>query len=86
MLTLLLLAARASPPWPELAATPPMGWNGWLPTTRGLIPGYSNNETMYCERSKVQDERASKGRFTHASSIPSPTVLSTLAAHRHAAG
>ena len=24
-----------------------MGWNGWLPTTRGLIPGYTNNETMY---------------------------------------
>jgi hypothetical protein len=39
--------ARGSPLWPELAATPPMGWNGWLPTTRGLIPGYSNNETMY---------------------------------------
>eukprot|EP00035_Acanthoeca_spectabilis_P026249 m.461917 g.461917 ORF g.461917 m.461917 type:complete len:545 (-) comp22452_c0_seq1:114-1748(-) len=37
----------AAPPWPELAATPPMGWNGWLPTTRGLIPGYENNETMY---------------------------------------
>ena len=36
-----------APPWPHLAATPPMGWNGWLPTTRGLIPGYTNNETMY---------------------------------------
>ena len=23
------------------------GWNGWLPTTMGLIPGYQNNETMY---------------------------------------
>ena len=41
------LPVRGSPPWPELAASPPMGWNGWLPTTRGLIPGYSNNETMY---------------------------------------
>ena len=39
--------SSASPPWPELAATPPMGWNGWLPTTMGLIPGYQNNETMY---------------------------------------
>eukprot|EP00038_Savillea_parva_P011759 m.199898 g.199898 ORF g.199898 m.199898 type:complete len:546 (-) comp20901_c0_seq1:247-1884(-) len=42
-----LHGAHAAPPWPELAATPPMGWNGWLPTTRGLIPGYENNETMY---------------------------------------
>jgi hypothetical protein len=44
---LLMQGSRGSPPWPELAARPPMGWNGWLPTTRGLIPGYSNNETMY---------------------------------------
>ena len=24
-----------------------MMWNGWLPTTRGLIPGMDNNETLY---------------------------------------
>jgi hypothetical protein len=35
-----------APPWPELANTPPMGWNGWLPSTYGLIPGYQNNETV----------------------------------------
>ena len=33
--------------WPELQKTPTMMWNGWLPTTRGLIPGMKNNETLY---------------------------------------
>ena len=33
--------------WPELQQTPSMMWNGWLPTTRGLIPGMENNETLY---------------------------------------
>ena len=47
VLLMLTQPGYSSPPWPELASTPPMGWNGWLPTTRGLIPGYENNETMY---------------------------------------
>ena len=52
VMTLLVLLsvtqeALGAPPWPELAATPPMAWNGWLPATRNLLPGYSNNETMY---------------------------------------
>ena len=33
--------------WPELMKTPFMMWNGWLPSTRGLIPGQANNETLY---------------------------------------
>ena len=33
--------------WPELQKTPTMMWNGWLPMTRGLIPGMKNNETLY---------------------------------------
>lgn len=33
--------------WPQLQQTPSMMWNGWLPTTRGLIPGMENNETLY---------------------------------------
>lgn len=33
--------------WPELQKTPSMMWNGWLPTTRGLIPGFQNNESLY---------------------------------------
>ena len=33
--------------WPELQQTPTMMWNGWLPTTEGLIPGMENNETLY---------------------------------------
>ena len=32
--------------WPELQKTPTMMWNGWLPTTRGLIPGFENNESL----------------------------------------
>lgn len=31
---------------PELMLKPMMGWNGWLPATRGLTP-YQNNETLY---------------------------------------
>ena len=33
--------------WPELMKTPFMMWNGWLPTTSGLIPGMKNNESLY---------------------------------------
>jgi hypothetical protein len=33
--------------WPELMKTPFMMWNGWLPSTHGLIPGQANNETLY---------------------------------------
>ena len=35
--------------WPELQKTPSMMWNGWLPTTMGLIPGMENNESLYYE-------------------------------------
>ena len=44
------------PPWPEVMKTPPMMWNGWLPSTRHLIPGFvcspsdpfgCNNESLY---------------------------------------
>ena len=47
------LEGRAPPPaqqeqlWPELMKTPFMMWNGWLPTTKGLIPGMANNESLY---------------------------------------
>ena len=34
------------PPWPELAATPVMGYNGWLAATHGRT-GPVSNETLY---------------------------------------
>jgi hypothetical protein len=44
------------PPWPHVMQTPPMMWNGWLPSTRHLIPQFvcspsdpfgCNNESLY---------------------------------------
>jgi len=34
------------PPWPELQATPTMGYNGWLAATTGSEPG-AGNQTLY---------------------------------------
>jgi alpha-galactosidase len=39
-----LFALPDGPPWPELAATPNMAYNGWLASTEFM--GY-NNETLY---------------------------------------
>ena len=71
----LVVLAQGSPPWPELAATPPMGWNGWLPTTRGLIPGYSNNETMYYA---AADRLVSSGLRDAGSEIASNSKLDPI--------
>ena len=35
-----------APPWPELQATPTMGYNGWLSATMGHEPG-ARNQTLY---------------------------------------
>eukprot|EP00658_Telonema_sp_P-2_P019040 TRINITY_DN17466_c0_g1_i1.p1 TRINITY_DN17466_c0_g1~~TRINITY_DN17466_c0_g1_i1.p1 ORF type:complete len:423 (-),score=79.51 TRINITY_DN17466_c0_g1_i1:324-1592(-) len=36
--------AQRSPPWPELASTPPMAWNGWLAATEEPL---GNDERLY---------------------------------------
>ena len=52
-LVVLSLAARVpvrlpdAPPWPNLQATPTMGYNGWLSATMGHEPG-ARNQTLYC--------------------------------------
>lgn len=41
------LQLPSAPPWPELAATPAMGYNGWLAATMSNQPGAKKQSIYY---------------------------------------
>ena len=47
----------AGPPWPELQATPTMGYNGWLAATMGHEPDAKNQSLYY----RIADELVASG-------------------------
>ena len=82
-------AAAPTPPklWPELMKTPFMMWNGWLPSTSGLIPGFENNESLYYVRvpapphpTPAHPRPSGPAHQPATSARPDPTAAGTQAA------